>query len=294
MRQRGIVVEISEGNKVIVLTSQGEFVHLSFSKPVSVGQEVQFSVGTRSSLWRWSMVAVLFLALVGSANYVNEHLLPFSKGEASYFVTLDINPSIELAVNADHRVLYADGLNAEGRALLENVRVSGRPFKAAVEAISEQAKLAGYLGDGGHGIVVTISSVGSTASKVASFEDLKAQKQCVDAFKELEDVIRETLTALQGTVEIWQVPVDMREEVRERGISPRQYVAIHIRATEDNAVPLASIAVELEDKEVRVIEFQIQRPVLTSEGIQLSTSAKSTGFAIGLIGKRGTDGEGDE
>lgn len=75
-------------------------------------------------------------------------------------ITLDINPSVELAVNRFDRVVTASGINSDGRELLKAVRLEHLPFAEAVEAIIRSDRMAalisgnefleiGVVGDGG-------------------------------------------------------------------------------------------------------------------------------------------------
>ena len=94
---KGIVVEVAARDHVIVMTSQGEFLRVPFSKPVCVGQEIQYTIKRPPFYFKWTVAAVLLLALVGSAGQIAD--IPGGTTPA-FFVTLDINPSIELALTA--------------------------------------------------------------------------------------------------------------------------------------------------------------------------------------------------
>lgn len=91
------------------------------------------------------LVAVLGAGLLGAA---------FSLPTA--YVTLDVNPSLELALNRFDGVVGARGLNDDGTALLEETNVVGMSYEEAVESIELALGEAGYLA-GDPVLVVTVA-----------------------------------------------------------------------------------------------------------------------------------------
>ena len=61
----------------------------------------------------YSVVAILFLALV-SAGLYGLNLYPGGR-LAAYYITVDINPSVELTLNKHQRVIKVEGLNDDGK-----------------------------------------------------------------------------------------------------------------------------------------------------------------------------------
>lgn len=296
MRGKGIVVEISSNNKVIVMTSQGEFKRVPFSKPVSVGQEIQFTSKRRQSFWQWSVAAVIMVALVGSASMVNDSIIVPGGNDPVYFVTLDINPSIELAVNREQRVIKAEGLNEDGKKLLGKLRVSGYSFKQAVEVISRQAELDGYLRSGENDVVVTILSPESDEPKLVSMEEIRLDRTEFSIHDELEDAIVETLTTVyKANVHVWQAPINVRQEARQAGLSPAHYIAIHIETRQETVeATTQTVTTSVERQgEQRVFEFQVKRPVLTPETWTRQPES-SQGFATFQLVGQTTRAKGEQ
>lgn len=224
MRTRGVVVEIGKRNRVIVMTAQGEFVQVPFKKQVYVGQEIQFKRKERISLWQVGAAAVLFLALASSWNLFIGQLIPHAV--PAYLVTLDINPSLELAVDAKHHVLEAVGLNDDGKQLLSRIVVVGESLSDALDAISRQAERDGYLRQGSSEIIVTIADKNSNET---SLIELKNNRTGDD--HKLEQVIVDSLTKnSRAQVRIWQVPVQVLADAKSAGITPARYIAIQRQA----------------------------------------------------------------
>lgn len=87
---------------------------------------------------RLAAAACLVLALVGAGGaYVA--LTPTA------YVDIDVNPSIELAVNRFDGVVGATALNEDGERLLSEVDVVWRGYDDALDAIGDRLEGAGYL-----------------------------------------------------------------------------------------------------------------------------------------------------
>jgi len=217
---KGIVVEVTARDQVTVMTPQGEFLRVPFHKPVYVGQEITYTIKKPPFYLKWSVAAVLLVALVGSAGQLRE--IP-GGAVPEVYVTLDINPSIELGLNSGQRVVYVDGLNQDGKALLGKLDLIGSTFKQAVAAIETQAEIDGYLKPGINEIVVTISQKG--IEKCERLKDAPSSSSKTE--QEIETVIRETL-ADTYRVQLWRVPGETRQQIRETGMTPAKYIAAYV------------------------------------------------------------------
>ncbi|NMB38027.1 MAG: anti-sigma factor domain-containing protein [Firmicutes bacterium] len=226
-RGRGVVMQAAADDHVIVMTSQGEFVRVPFTKPVCIGQEIFYTIKRPPILWKWSIVAALLLAIVSSASQIQKipgGLVP------TYYITLDINPSIELGINAKQRVVSAEGLNQAGVQLLNKMKLTGYSLKQALKDIEEQAELDGYLKAGENEIVVTFSQDDIEDCKQLMLDDIVLEKNLASKNsldQVIGDVIKETLATVYH-VQVWKVPTDVRKQVREAGMTPANYIAVHV------------------------------------------------------------------
>ena len=84
------------------------------------------------------VVCVLLLFLIGVGGY------SWIQAPAAY-VSIDINPSIELVLNRFDKVLSAVAYNAEGEEILESLSLKGKKYTAAIDAIMENGCMKGYL-----------------------------------------------------------------------------------------------------------------------------------------------------
>ena len=75
-------------------------------------------------------------------------------------IGLDINPSIEIRVNALGRVIGLDGLNTDGEILAQALEVNGMEYGDAMERIMVSDELGYYL-DKGDVLSITVSGRGA-------------------------------------------------------------------------------------------------------------------------------------
>ena len=82
-------------------------------------------------------------------------------------IGLDINPSVEIRVNALARVIGVDGLNPDGERLAAALDVTGREYDEAMGRIMVSDELGVYL-DAGNVLSITVSGRGAeqTLSRV--------------------------------------------------------------------------------------------------------------------------------
>lgn len=77
---------------------------------------------------------------------------------ANSVVILDVNPSIALTVNADEKVVAANGLNEDGRAVLSGMDLTNVDLTVAVNAVIGAMLQKGYLSDLQNAILVSVEN----------------------------------------------------------------------------------------------------------------------------------------
>ncbi|MCE7792111.1 anti-sigma factor domain-containing protein [Salipaludibacillus sp. CUR1] len=119
---KGVVMEVKKRH-VIVLTKDGELIRAKPEKQAQIGEEIEFSPvvlytffhNVDKKLYSVPAAFVLIFILV----------FPFSSllqsSEVHGVVSLDINPSIEMAVDENYDILYTEGYNKKGKLLLSKV-----------------------------------------------------------------------------------------------------------------------------------------------------------------------------
>ncbi|AVX21473.1 Anti-sigma factor N-terminus [Carboxydocella sporoproducens DSM 16521] len=159
-KNKGVVLEI-EGKQAIVLGPGGEFRTIRLHKPVEIGEEIELGpekVAVFTSWRHWlGAVAAVFLVLA---------LLPFwqqwnqpNLGPVVTYLSLDINPSFQLGLDDQNRVVEEQGLNQEAKELLASTPIHGLAAAEAVNRLTRAAEAAGYLGkNGSPQIILAVAS----------------------------------------------------------------------------------------------------------------------------------------
>ncbi|MGN1296023.1 MAG: hypothetical protein ACI4U5_06400, partial [Bacilli bacterium] len=64
---------------------------------------------------------------------------------SSSYVTVEINPGVELIIDKNNKVVSANGLNDDGKTLIIDVNFEGMKLEAALDLIIEEAQNTGFL-----------------------------------------------------------------------------------------------------------------------------------------------------
>lgn len=140
---KGIVAEIN-GKYAVILTQDGLFKRVRALPGMTVGMEIEAGQKAGAAVKRRftarvaSMAAVgLFVLGIGFGAY--SYTVPYS------YVDIDINPSIELAVNVYDRIIGAEALNEDGEKLLEDKDLRHKKLDIGVSELLSRAVEQGYL-----------------------------------------------------------------------------------------------------------------------------------------------------
>jgi len=86
------------------------------------------------------------------------------------FISLDINPSLELGINAFDRVVAVEAVNGDGLQLVERQRLVNASLEAAVQALVQEAVRQGYIQQDGAS-VVSLTAVSKKAATAAALQE---------------------------------------------------------------------------------------------------------------------------
>jgi hypothetical protein len=125
------------------------------------------------------------------------------------YLSVDINPSIELGINCFSRVVCAEGLNDDGQEILGGIDVGGMGVEQAVSLIVSAATDKGYLDEAGTSVV----------SLTVAADD---QKKADQLTKEAEEGTETALAENQTAAEVSQATISKarRDAAIKAGISP--------------------------------------------------------------------------
>ena len=111
---------------------------------------------TKTSLRALSLIAAALLLVAGAAFAVIKLIPAAEKPVAS--VMIDVNPSIELVVDSNDRVLKAIANNGDAEAVLADMDLAGSNIKVAVNAVIGSMLRNGYLNELANSVLISVDS----------------------------------------------------------------------------------------------------------------------------------------
>lgn len=198
---KGIVVDIEEGN-ASVLTENGEVRGVK-DRRYRIGEEINLAEGFRlnSGLVRWGtgIAAALVLFATGAFAYTTPDA----------YISVDVNPSVEISINMFDRVLDVKAVNDDGEELLSAISLTHMSIEKAMEQLTEKLMEENYItNDENGGVIITTSGEDPIkAEKLAARLEAKV-RQCID---------EEGKTAL---VEAEAVGLERVQEAEKLGVTP--------------------------------------------------------------------------
>lgn len=189
-------------------------------------------------------------------------------------VGLDVNPSIEIAIDDGERVIHADALNVEAEAILDDVDLEGASLNTACYAVLGSMLTKGYISSDSNSILVS----------VCSSNNLKG--------KEIEQRLSEDLNAfMEGSeveVAILGQYVEDSEELEnfaaERGISLGKAWLVKKLLAADSANQIESSLLKLSTQELILLAQEKNIDAETSIGTSDTSQfiSKEDAVAIAL------------
>lgn len=215
-RITGVVME-QEGTHVIVFTSTGEFKRIRCrGRLPEIGDEIIVRTRGKNRMIQrisWAVAAaVLLLALASPLSMIANQ--PPERAVA--WVTVDINPSLELTISNRDRVIEVSALNEDGQKVLNKVDVMGMNPQKAVAKLTGEALNMGYIGKAKDNSVLI-----AVTGTVKEYDSQKLQKNLMVAAQEtIEDQrVVAVVQTVTGTPEF-------REQARKKEISTGKYAVL--------------------------------------------------------------------
>ncbi|HOB36084.1 MAG TPA: hypothetical protein PKX71_05410 [Candidatus Avimonas sp.] len=124
------------------------------------------------------------------------------------YISLDINPSIELGINALNRVVSAEGANRDGRALLEGQKIISASLTDALDSLIGIAAQKNYISDDGT-TVVSITAESNNRKRAQNLTNIG------------EQAVNKSIVRYKVRAVIYKDSADLslRLEARKKGVS---------------------------------------------------------------------------
>lgn len=206
---KGIVLEKKDGHAVLV-DKQGKFHKVKDKNDIIVGAEYEKAKFLRLNKGLVFKVSALMIVGILSLFGYNAYAVPKA------YVSLDINPSVELATNSFGTVIDVNPLNEDGEKISEGLTLEGQKVEDALQTLIEEAKNEGYLDENlDNAVAVTVST------------DNEAKGE--DIIKSAEEAVKSELENqnLEDTEIIAQnINTERHKEAERLGISPGKMLLI--------------------------------------------------------------------
>ena len=210
LQNRGIVTSI-KGGHCIVVTPEGTYERIRLPhRGVQVGEEVAYSRAQVPAGLRPLLLAASFLLVFVSSVWLHQAAV----NPVAAYVTLDINPSLEIAVDRNLVVLEVEPLNEDAARLVKPEELKGRNLYEAISGVIDRAVEQNYIKPGEENLIV--STVSAADDGLSPVVDQQAVCRTV-----------ERSAASRGRkvqIKMYVASKEIRQQAKKTGISPGKYL----------------------------------------------------------------------
>ena len=165
------------------------------------------------------------------------------------YISLDINPSVELKVNIFDIVIEAQGVNDDGKALVAGKRIGRMSVQDAAGALVKEAADRKYIADDGS-TVIAVTAESKNAEKALELKD-ESVKGVRSSLKDCN---------VEAIVYADCMDLEMRVKARELDISPGKYKILRILQTLNQDVDITRY------KDTRISEIILEAKGMLDAG----------------------------
>jgi hypothetical protein len=217
-----------------VLTAGGDFRVVRMKGDFRPGQEIELPERSAGIL-KYALTAACLAFIIIAAGLWKFWTLP----AVAAYVCLDINPSVEMALDGDSIVRKVNPLNEDGKVLVAGLAIEGKGVREAVEELIEAAAAKNYIQPGEEAVVM--SSVIPTDQGDPALMDQAVKESIENSLKKQK---------VKAQVVVLNATPDVREEAGKAGMSTGRYMLyLNARERGDDASPA-----DFKNKSIRSIE----------------------------------------
>lgn len=124
--KKGIIMQIDD-SYLTLLTAEGEFLRArKQERQYAIGEEIHFSPinlkPARSFFVKMAMSKPVWAAAAALMFFLGTFIPMYQSNKAYAYMSIDLNPSIELGVNKKMQVVEITGFNPEGKKVVSNLK----------------------------------------------------------------------------------------------------------------------------------------------------------------------------
>ncbi|MEV5026165.1 anti-sigma-I factor RsgI family protein [Paenibacillus sp. LPE1-1-1.1] len=227
--KRGVVMSIHKQHAV-VMTADGQFLQAPIQGMPQIGEEIIFEEEYKKPrtvkpvYWYGSAAAIIMVLFLPLLLIMQRDAHPVVA-----YVSMDINPSVELGVDENEKVRELRALNEDGEQIIKGLQFEGVNVETVAAAILERAKGSHYLDTPNKDIFITSVLLGDPSALKLDYENILTGK--------VDETLRALLTnlaaeAASANITTMSIPNEVREEASANGISSGK-MAVYLMAKEE-------------------------------------------------------------
>lgn len=216
--RRGIIVEKNR-KFVTLLTPDGQFLKAKNDRrSYEIGEEIMLPsesrMGRRASFFDFFKLRPFKMGIVTMTAimlFIFIVLPVFSNNKAYAYMTIDINPSFEMALNSDYEVIELTPLNDEGKKVVNDIDDWEKTdFKQVIDDIITDCSEHGYVKKSKEILISTV------------YENTEDNTYKKAVKKQLNDVTEKYKTTYR--MESLESDMQTREKAKKKGVSTGSYI----------------------------------------------------------------------
>ncbi len=227
--KRGIVMSIHK-HHTVVMTADGQFLRAPVTGSTRIGEEITFEDEYKQprsfrGAYRYiSAAAIVLLFMLPLLLYIGRDAEPVVA-----YLSMDINPSIEIGVDSQEKTRELRALNAEGEKLIAGLPYEGLYVQDVAAAIVERAQLDHYFDMSVTDVFIASVLMGEQTEALQQFESLLTKK--------VDETVKTMLSGYAGagqgiSVTTLSVPFEVRSAADANGISSGK-MTVYLMAKEE-------------------------------------------------------------
>lgn len=228
-----VIVEMYKGlifsmdkKSAVVATPQNAVYKINRNRTMYIGKEIVFSdkdiIDYRYYVKRYSVAAACLFLVLGVALSFRLNFNKSFLGMKEYaYISMDINPSVEFAIDKTQRVLRVDPLNSDAKEIIAREKFNGMELEDAITKVYTICEDRGII-DAASKVSLLISGSVNPDNK-----DYKKEKSVADDI--IDDILQDLKESIIKTSDnepeifVLRIVPEARAQAFENDISPSKY-----------------------------------------------------------------------
>ncbi|WP_438444580.1 anti-sigma factor domain-containing protein [Gorillibacterium sp. sgz5001074] len=216
---KGVVMEKTD-KSIIVMTPSGEFERIpAKNRNCQVGEEILYAArpsGARQPAF--AAMSVFVAAVVFCMMLFTGIPAAFADKSVVAYVSIDINPSVELGIDKHEKVREMRGLNDKGLEVVQGLNYKGKSLDDVADKLLQKAEEMNIFTQGEGDIIIASTTVKETSALTDETVSEQLKQQVL-----AHVVAKHPDTADKIEVTAFSAPAEVRETAKDTGLSVGKY-----------------------------------------------------------------------